>query len=81
MPRGLTILMYGLLILNVSLLQVKFELPATLSGPGIEMESDVRFAGAFVLYNYARLATLFTHFRRACANGKPSRTSCTFSQP
>ena len=72
--------MYGLLILNVSLLQVKFELPATLSGPGIEMESDVRFAGAFVLYNYARLATLFAHFRRACANGKPSRTSCTFSQ-
>jgi len=44
-------------------------LPVSASDSGVKMESDVRFAGAFVLYNYARLATLFAHFERACKNG------------
>ena len=29
----------------------------------------MRFAGAFVLYNYARLATLINHHKQACDKG------------
>ena len=36
----------------------------------METEADIRFDGAFVLYNYARLATLFINFSKACERGE-----------
>ncbi len=44
----------------------KIELPSGGSGSDL----DVRFSGAFVLYNYARISSLFTHYNQACEKGK-----------
>ena len=47
--------------------QVKLTVPGLSDNPGSD---DVRFAGSFVLYNYARLATLVMSFEKACREGK-----------
>ena len=39
------------------------------AAPG-HSDRDVRFSGSFVMYNYARMATLLSHFQQECAKGK-----------
>lgn len=49
---------------------VKAELPASSQSDVVtDANLDVRFSGTFVLYNYARLGTLFIHFSQACQQG------------
>ena len=54
----------------ITISQIKIDLPdlSTLHDDS-HMETDVRFAGAFVLYNYARLATLVNHHKQTCDKG------------
>ena len=61
-----------------TIIQVKLDLPSTLVGRGTPVgeatpsectERDIRFSGSFVMYNYARIATILSHFKRACEKG------------
>ena len=51
-------------------LQIKLTVPSKAS-----QSSDVRFAGSFVLYNFARLANLVRNFEKACNLGQNLRQS------
>ena len=59
--------MLVLLLLLLSHSQVKIELPElSESGRGAAPEysdKDIRFSGSFVMYNYARIATLLSRFQ------------------
>ena len=33
-------------------------------------DGDIRFSGSFVMYNYARVATLLSRFHQECTKGK-----------
>ena len=35
-------------------------------------DGDIRFSGSFVMYNYARIASLLSRFRQECAKGELS---------
>lgn len=56
---------YILLSSGVYILQVKLVVSSQQSSG-----MDVRFNGAFVLYNYARLANLIANFEKACKLGE-----------